>query len=296
MFAHEPQPPRGEWRLRAEHQWEFDLSGYIHLPGLLSPEDTDRCREACASDPPGPAAWELAEEPALRAKIKQLFGEEQVLQASAADTAPVVYGLDRPPQLLSRSDAPLADCLHPSERLRLRYDDMRSRPDLCSALGLRVLWALDPTDEVAIVPCSHKTDPTLPAPESLEAIEALRGTLIRPALAAGDVLLLAAPTVVAMQSTAASPAQTPRVLETLLCDINLCAPGMGCAFAPCPLPCPPAVLLTRLRICRRAAAAGGDAGVVPRALPRAAGSSRPPRRPPRQRRRHGWPDGLGECV
>ena len=84
MFAHEPQPPRGEWRLRAEHQWEFDLSGYIHLPGLLSPEDTDRCREACASDPPGPAAWELAEEPALRAKIKQLFGEEQVLQASLA--------------------------------------------------------------------------------------------------------------------------------------------------------------------------------------------------------------------
>jgi hypothetical protein len=124
----------------------------------------------------------------------------------------------------------LVDCLDPAERLRLRYDTT-SRPDVCSALGLRVLFALDATDEIACVPCSHTTDPAYPAPKSLAEIEALNGTVIRPELAAGDVLLAAAPTVVALHPRTGTVKRDavppPRVLESLLMNPSLCAPGLG---------------------------------------------------------------------
>eukprot|EP01052_Picozoa_sp_SAG31_P005517 SAG31_NODE_243_length_19342_cov_12.906459_20_plen_419_part_00 len=216
----------------------------------------------------------LQENPALCSKIRSLFGDEYSLYDHAADRSPLTYQLDREPRLLSRSDRPLADCLDAEERVRLRYDDMRARPDVAAALGtqpnatgqmpnvsslcrlaqflarsswltpgsdewigLRVLLALEPTSDVAIVPCSHKSDPAYPPPETLAQIEALRGTIIRPTLAAGDAILLAAPTVVAIESKssgreASAEAPSSRVLELLLVDPNLCAPGLGYELRP----------------------------------------------------------------
>jgi hypothetical protein len=223
MFAGYVERPRGEWRLLEEQRWEFDLSGVVHCPGLLA--------EVADADSVG--QWEgLAEHPALVAKLEQIFGAEYPNFDHAAASSPISYILDRPPRLLEPGDgpaAPLPDCVDPVERLRLRYDDYRARPDVSAALGLRVLVALEATSDIVVVPCSHKTDPTFPAPATLREIEELYGTVLRPTLAAGDVLLLAAPTVVARQEQEQSSTGSPlsRVLELLLVNPALCAPGMG---------------------------------------------------------------------
>lgn len=124
---------------------------------------------------------------------------------------------------------PLPDCVDPRERLRLRYDDFRARPDVSAALGLRVLFALGETSEVAVVPCSHKTSPAYAPPATLAEIKALQATVLQPKLGAGDVLLLAAPTVVAIDRSGDNRtcSSTPHVIELLLVDHALSAPGMG---------------------------------------------------------------------
>ena len=208
----------------AEQQWEFDLFGVVQLTGLLQPDEV-----AAITGVDSPAAWELVNHPALTAKLKQLFGDEYPSYDHAAASSPVVYSLDRPPRLLDHSDKPLPDCVDPRERLRLRYDDFRARPDVSAALGLRVLFALDATSDVVIVPCSHKSNPLYPPPATLAEIKALQGTVLQPKLGPGDVLLLAAPTIVGVEgaSSVGTSSSTPQVLELLLANHALCAPGMG---------------------------------------------------------------------
>ena len=206
----------------AEQRWEFDLSGVVHLPKLLPPEEL-----AVVLGPD--SASHLATHPALAAKLKQLFGDEYPQYDHAAVSSRISYILDRPPRALERSDRPLPDCIDPRERLRLRYDDFRARPDVSAALGLRVLVALDATSDVAVVPCSHKTSPMYAPPATMAEIKALQGTVLHPKLGPGDVLLLAAPTVIAMEGPgcAGTRSPTPRVIELLLVNPALCAPGMG---------------------------------------------------------------------
>ena len=124
LAGYNVERPRGEWRLVAEQRWEFDLSGVVHLPKLLRPEEL-----AGVTGPDCAAAWDLANHPALVAKLKQLFGDEYPQYDHAAVSSPISYALDRPPRLLERSDKPLQDCVDPRERLRLRYDDFRARSD-----------------------------------------------------------------------------------------------------------------------------------------------------------------------
>ena len=113
MFAGFVERPRGEWRVLAEQQWEFDLSGVVQLPRLLQPDEV-----AAITGVDSPATWELANHPALTAKLKQLFGDEYPSYDHAAASSPVVYSLDRSPRLLSHSDKPLPDCVDPRERVR----------------------------------------------------------------------------------------------------------------------------------------------------------------------------------
>ena len=77
------------------------------------------------------------------------------------------------PELLAPTDACLPATLDRGERRRLGYDT-DSRPDVANVRGLRVLWALEPTSDVALVAASHKTHdgfrpPSLPRMEEMGA-------------------------------------------------------------------------------------------------------------------------------
>ena len=91
--------------------------------------------------------------------------------------------------------------------------------------GVRALWVLDDTSEVVIAPATHKA--SLPPP-SLARMEEL-DTTVRPALQAGDLLLLAATSLFGLRPdpAAAGGEATPRIVELLLADSQLTAPGLG---------------------------------------------------------------------
>ena len=220
-----------QWRAFAENEWNFDLSGFVVLPGLLGDEELGECRRAAAAGVAALLDLDLAAHAGLQDGIQHLLGTDTPLLSHALWSEPIEFREDRPPALLARSDEEqdfLPGCCDVLERRRLMYDES-SRPDAVNVRGLRVLWVLGPTTDVVLVPGSHRTS-SFAAP-SLHRAEAM-GATVRPRLAAGDVLLCAATTLVGVCAggpTALSDgggAAEP-VVELLLVDHNLCAPGLG---------------------------------------------------------------------
>ena len=226
---------RGDWRSVPENRWNFDVAGYVHLTDLLDHGETQRCAEACRTQPSGPLAPPAATEIAavlenhegLLRHIDLLFGDKAPLFDHPDLTEPIQFRLDQPPALLRRDDGCLAGCLDRVERRRLRYDP-DSRPDIVTVRGLRILWALDATSEVVIVPASHKTDPAF-SPPPLARIEEL-DAVVRPPLRRGDALICAATTLVGLRPSPSdkdADGNAPLVLELVYADARLCAPGLG---------------------------------------------------------------------
>ena len=217
---------RGGWRLDVEDQWNFDLSGAVLKQRLLDAAALGSCERMLAGA--GCDGLELQDTlPAVHELVTSLCGEPVPLHGHIEAFEPVTYRLDRLPQLLPRADSSRA---RPEDRHRLLYD-RNARPDRVSVRGVRLLLVLDNGvgSEVAFCPGSHKGE--LPPPSSLRRMEELNATL-RPPLHKGDVLLLAATTIVGRAASTADPAPggpaaPPRVLELVLSDARLAAPALG---------------------------------------------------------------------
>ena len=218
---------RGQWRTTVEDVWNFDLSGFVHCPAALDPDEIEAARQ---SD--GDLAH-LQDHPTLKAQLRLLCGESAPLYGHAQAEEPLSFRLDRPACLVPRSDDfRRSEYDSPHDRLRLRYDNT-ARSDQVVVKGVRALWVLDDTDEVVVVPATHKAD--LPAPPLARA-EAM-DTVVRPALQAGDLLLLAGTTLFGLcpppGGAQTAPVEAPRVAELLLADAQLAASGTG--YVPKPL-------------------------------------------------------------
>ena len=228
---------RGGWRLDVEDQWNFDLSGAVLKQRLLDAAALASCERMLAGA--GCDGLELQDTlPAVHELVTSLCGEPVPLHGHIEAFEPVTYRLDRLPQLLPRADSSRA---RPEDRHRLLYD-RNARPDRVSVRGVRLLLVLDNGvgSEVAFCPGSHKGE--LPPPSSLRRMEELNATL-RPPLHKGDVLLLAATTIVGRAASTADPAPggpaaPPRVLELVLSDARLAAPALG--YLPPAVPSAPA--------------------------------------------------------
>ena len=221
-----PHASRPQWRSLAEDEWAFDLSGWVVLRGLLHADAAAACRAAALEQPTDlleqPPIAALATHAGLRDAIAQLLGVSTPLLGHAASSEPIEFRLDSPPELLAPTDACLPATLDRGERRRLEYDT-DSRPDVANVRGLRVLWILEPTSDVALVAASHKTHDGFRPPSLLRMEE--MGATSRPALAAGDVVLCAATTLVGRLRTSDSAAAA--VVQMTLADANLCAPALG---------------------------------------------------------------------
>lgn len=163
----------------AEQAYLLDVSGWMHVPGALSPAQV-----AAAAAAPGD--WSLAcSEPRLESIVAELLGEG--------------YRLDIAPGLLPQLGDADADAgrLHgggwSEEGRRLRYWDHHSPRRI---LGVRVVVALADVPSGAggltLLAASHKSTVSPPTAVLDDAGSSIAAALLdQPAMAAGDALLLA---------------------------------------------------------------------------------------------------------
>ena len=116
---------RGEWRTHTEDAWNWDLSGFVHVPCVLSEAELRAARAATSQ--PGPLDDSvLTAHPTLLSFVRRLCGGAAPLFGHANAEERVAFRLDRPASLLLRSDAQRSSV---GDRHRLRYDTT-ARPDM----------------------------------------------------------------------------------------------------------------------------------------------------------------------
>ena len=180
-----------------EENYCFDVAGYLHIPGALTPEEVDQLNGSIAEvgQREGMLAWpgatrepfrDLLVHPTLVWYLNQLVGQGFIL--------------DRPPEIWSDetcdASAPLLGGNEPRDPgVAYYYQNGRRFSE-----GVRVLWALEDAEEsgFALVPCSHKG--YVPTPEGVATGEADMGLVYRPPLKAGDLLIVALAALQGMRS------------------------------------------------------------------------------------------------
>ena len=201
--------------LTYEQLYGFDAVGYLHVPGILDRAALQQCHRA--SDIVTAAAELTAEHPVLEACLGRLFGggAEAIHRQSPvpenlnldATLGLGTWRLDTPPRLAVASDA----CRGSSGAGRFLHDgggsghlDARrvryaSESGVILAQGVTAMWALEGHPRAAedgtsltIIPASHKS--CFPAPAAVLSGERSVRTAVRLLMGAGDLLLLATPT------------------------------------------------------------------------------------------------------
>ena len=176
--------------MNADEDFGFDVSGFIHVPQVLSAAEVAACNAAldAVGEDDGmlewPAPWcdafaALQEHPVLLSYLEALCGPGFAVDRAPAMVQPNGEANGRVP--LSAGD--------PQQNRRLRYIN---NAETRVSHGVRVVWALAPADAgvVVLVPASHQRWFDPPA-EVLEAKDDL-GMTEEPKLRPGDMLLCAA--------------------------------------------------------------------------------------------------------
>ena len=169
--------------MNADEDYGFDVSGYLHIPGLLSTAEVGACNRAIEAgevahgrSDSGPLRAVL-ESPGLAGYLESLCGADYVL-----DKGPILVG----DGVEETAGAPLS-MGPPEDRRRLRYANYA---DTRVSKGLRLFLALAPTPDdggVILVPGSHNRVSEPPA-DFLAGTDDL-GMTEQPELQAGDILL-----------------------------------------------------------------------------------------------------------
>jgi len=177
--------------MNADEDYGFDVSGYLHVPQVLTPDEVAACNAAIDAvgrsedmlDWPEPHSGPfkaLSSHPVLAEYLEALCGVDFVM-----DKAPsLVADGAEPPTGVPLSAVP------PEDRRRLRYANFA---DTRVSKGLRLFLALAPTPErggVVLVPGSHNRVGEAPA-VFLDGTDNM-GMTEELELKAGDVLLCAA--------------------------------------------------------------------------------------------------------
>ena len=189
------RPPPGQAlaspnAMSEEDIYNFDTSGWLRLPSVLSPAEVRSAAAALAAGGAGEGL--LADHPALQPVLEQLVVEHRVDRSLfPPDRAPVK--LNSPPQLLAPSGGPaLRGGAFDAEGHEIRSRSYYTAGGRQYCRGLRVVWVLsdaEPEDgTLAVIGASHRS--SLPAPTRVLSGDDTMGTLERLELATGDLLVL----------------------------------------------------------------------------------------------------------
>ena len=172
-----------------EENYRFDITGYLHLPGMLDRGEVDRLNEALdeAGRHTGMLGWttplrdpfrDLLVHPGLVWYLNQMIGSG--------------FRLDGAPRLLCDETcdvtAPLVGGNEPRQPGRAYYHQNGRR--ICEAM--QVLWALSPVNAgdggFVMVPGTHKSN--VETPDEVATGQYDMGLTCQPALEVGDLLLV----------------------------------------------------------------------------------------------------------
>ena len=174
-----------------EENYHFDVTGYLIVPGVLTPDQLKTCNEALdqlgTSDGATPSCVSsssalhfLRDHPVLTQYLEEICGEN--------------FRLDRSPHLIEMKTCP-------SENGKVSLSGGSEWQDWSRAYrqhngsrfcqGLRAIWALSDVNEgdggLVVVPASHSS--SVDAPQDLVSGDDDMGLVVQPVLQAGDLLL-----------------------------------------------------------------------------------------------------------
>ena len=172
-----------------EENYAFDLTGYLHVPGVLTRPEVARINDAI--DRAGSLEGMLSWEDDLREPFRDLLIQPQLVWY-LNQIVGHGFRLDRAPEILCDetcdTSAPLVGGNEPRDpALAYYYQNGRRFSE-----GVRVIWALSDVKAddggFAFVPCTHKSN--VETPEDILTGEDDSDYLFQPELKAGDMLIV----------------------------------------------------------------------------------------------------------
>lgn len=172
-----------------EENYAFDLTGYLHVPGVLTRPEVARLNEAI--DRAGAVEGMLGWEGDLREPFRDVLIHPQLVWYLNQIVGPG-FRLDREPTILCDETCDTSALLAGGDEPRdpaLAYYHQNGRR-FCE--GVRVIWALSDVEAgdggFVMLPCSHKSNVETPA-DILTGVDDA-DALFQPELKAGDLLIV----------------------------------------------------------------------------------------------------------
>ena len=181
-----------------EENYAFDVAGYLHIPSVLSEEEVSSLNSALdaisgngnllgGSDPNRELFRDLLIHPTLVWYLNQIIGHG--------------FRLDQAPSLLGYSEGGTSTALEGGDEPRNPSLAYRIQKDRRSCQSVKAIWVLDDIENgdggLVVVQASHKSN--VPTPDDLSKGVDDMGIVIQPNLKAGDLFLLATPTLQGIQ-------------------------------------------------------------------------------------------------
>ena len=176
-----------------EENYAFDVAGYLHIPGVLSQEEVASLNEVLdgvsesemllgGSRQHRELFRDLLVHPKLVWYLNQIIGHG--------------FRLDQAPRLLGGREGEIGATLIGGDEPRNPSQAYRQQNGRRSCQGVRAIWALDDVAEgdggLVVVQASHKSN--VQTPDDLANSVDDMGVVVQPVLKAGDLFLVAAPT------------------------------------------------------------------------------------------------------
>ena len=176
-----------------EENYAFDVAGYLHIPGVLSQTEVAALNKALdavkdsetllgGATPHRELFRDLLVHPTLVWYLNQMIGHG--------------FRLDQAPRLLGQREGEVGAPLIGGDEPRNPSLAYRIQKDRRSCQGVKAVWALDDIEKgdggLVVVQASHKSN--VETPDDLATGADDMGLVVQPKLKAGDLFLVAEPT------------------------------------------------------------------------------------------------------
>ena len=179
--------------MRNEENYAFDVAGYLHIPGVLSQEEVEALNEAL--DAVGESEVLLGGDRLHRELFRDLLVHPKLVWY-LNQIIGHGFRLDQAPRLLGGREDEIGSTLVGGDEPRNPSQAYRQQNGRRSCQGVKAVWALEDVAEgdggLVVVQASHKSN--VQTPDDLADGVDDMGVVVQPVLKAGDLFLIAAPT------------------------------------------------------------------------------------------------------
>ena len=187
-----------------EENYAFDVAGYLHIPGVLSQEEVAALNEAL--DAVGESEMLLGGSRQHRELFRDLLVHPKLVWY-LNQIIGHGFRLDQAPRLLGGREGEIGSTLVGGDEPRNPSLAYRLQNGRRSCQGVKAIWALDDVAEgdggLVVVQASHKSN--VQTPDDLANGVDDMGVVVQPALKAGDLFFVAAPTLQGVQPWKGAP-------------------------------------------------------------------------------------------